>query len=178
MAMLGGTFSGTVADWHARVLGLSAALELVLDFADEDDAHDRLSEGGLPAQFASGCIKLAGELEVWLARPRAEPLRDGFRVVLAGPPNTGKSTLFNVLVDDEAAITAPEPGTTRDVLVRSVAMSGVPFTFVDTAGLRDEGAGAIERAPIGCYGLGPRAKARARVRSGISHHSAIATMPR
>jgi tRNA modification GTPase len=75
-------------------------------------------------------------------------LREGFRVVLAGPPNAGKSTLFNALVEAEAAITAAEPGTTRDVLTRSVAIHGVPFTFVDTAGLRDDGAGEIERIGI------------------------------
>jgi tRNA modification GTPase len=63
-------------------------------------------------------------------------LREGFRVVLAGPPNAGKSTLFNALVEAEAAITAAEPGTTRDVLTRSVAIDGLPFTFADTAGLR------------------------------------------
>jgi tRNA modification GTPase len=91
---------------------------------------------------------LSKELGSWLARPRAEPLREGFRVVLAGPPNAGKSTLFNVLVEDEAAITAAEPGTTRDVLVRAVAIGGVPFCLVDTAGLRDEGAGPIEQIGI------------------------------
>jgi tRNA modification GTPase len=56
--------------------------------------------------------------------------------------------LFNALVEAEAAITAAEPGTTRDVLTRSVAIDGVPFTFADTAGLRDEGAGEIERIGI------------------------------
>jgi len=148
LAMASGQFSERVEDWRARVLGLSAALEVALDFADEDDTSDLVLPTGMPVQFAVGCTRLAGELEDWLARPRAEPLREGFRVVLAGPPNAGKSTLFNALVGDEAAITAAEPGTTRDVLVRGVALSGVPFTFVDTAGLRDEGAGEIERIGI------------------------------
>jgi tRNA modification GTPase len=57
-------------------------------------------------------------------------------VVLAGPPNAGKSTLFNALVESEAAITSPIAGTTRDVIERAVGIAGVPFTFVDTAGLR------------------------------------------
>ena len=65
-------------------------------------------------------------------------------MVLAGPPNSGKSTLFNVLVESEAAITAPIAGTTRDVLTRPVAIAGVPFLFVDTAGLRDETGDEIE----------------------------------
>jgi len=143
LAMAGGALSRQVDLWRARVLSLSAALEAALDFSEDDDVGE-----GMPEGFASDCIALADDLSQWLARPRAEPLRDGFRVVLAGPPNAGKSTLFNALVDDEAAITAAEPGTTRDVLTRSVALDGVPFTFVDTAGLRDEGAGEIEQIGI------------------------------
>jgi tRNA modification GTPase len=77
-----------------------------------------------------------------------EVLREGYRVALAGPPNSGKSTLFNVLVDSEAAIVTDLPGTTRDVLVRSVALEGVPFTFVDMAGLREETADAVESIGI------------------------------
>lgn len=146
LAMAGGALSRVVADWRARVLALSAAVEAALDFAGDDEIDD--DGAAMPEGVAEGCTSLAEELRVWLARPRAEPLREGFRVVLAGPPNAGKSTLFNVLVEDEAAITAAEPGTTRDVLVRAVAIGGVPFAFVDTAGLRDEGAGAIEQIGI------------------------------
>ena len=63
---------------------------------------------------------------------------------MAGPPNSGKSTLFNALLEDEAAIISPVAGTTRDVLERSVALAGIPFTFVDTAGLRSNSDDAIE----------------------------------
>jgi len=144
--MAEGALSRLVADWRDRVLTLSAAVEAALDFAGDDEIED--DGAALPDGVAEGCTALAEELSAWLARPRAEPLREGFRVVLAGPPNAGKSTLFNALVEDEAAITAPEPGTTRDVLVRAVAIGGVPFAFIDTAGLRDEGAGAIEQIGI------------------------------
>jgi tRNA modification GTPase len=146
IAMAGGELSRKVADWRGSVLALSAALEAGLDFAGDDDIDE--VGCGLPAGFGGASSTLAGELAEWLARPRAEPLREGFRVVLAGPPNAGKSTLFNALVEDEAAITAAEPGTTRDVLVRGVGLRGVPFTFVDTAGLRDVGAGEIEQIGI------------------------------
>lgn len=142
LAMAEGALSRAAAEWREKVLGLSAALEAVLDFSDEDDV------AALPSDFAVRCLTLAGAIGEWLSRPRAEPLREGFRVVLAGPPNAGKSTLFNALVEREAAITAAEPGTTRDVLTQSVAIDGVPFTFVDTAGLRSEGAGEIERIGI------------------------------
>ncbi|NML94607.1 tRNA uridine-5-carboxymethylaminomethyl(34) synthesis GTPase MnmE [Novosphingobium olei] len=145
-AMASGVLSRAVNDWRTSLLSLSAQLEAALDFSDEDDVGDGI--GALPEGFAAGCTALASEIGAWLSRPRAEPLREGFRVVLAGPPNAGKSTLFNALVEAEAAITAPQAGTTRDVLTRSVALDGVPFTFADTAGLRDDGAGEIERIGI------------------------------
>lgn len=142
LAMAEGVLSYQVDAWRKQLLGLSAQLEAALDFSDEDDVS------ALPTNFSEQCGSLADQLTDWLSRPRAEPLREGFRVVLAGPPNAGKSTLFNALVEKEAAITAAEPGTTRDVLTQSVALDGVPFTFVDTAGLREEGAGEIERIGI------------------------------
>lgn len=138
IAMAGGAFSRQVETWRERVLAASAAVEAVLDFGDEDDVSQ------LPTGFGNGLGELAAELGTWLARPRAEALREGFRVVLAGPPNAGKSTLFNALVEDDAAITAPLAGTTRDVLTRAVAIAGVPFVFADTAGLRDQSGDAIE----------------------------------
>lgn len=142
LAMAGGALSRQVDDWRGRVLALSAAVEAVLDFGDEDDVAE------LPGDFAARLATLAGELDDWLSRPRAEPLREGYRVVLAGPPNAGKSSLFNALIESEAAITAPTPGTTRDVIERPVAIGGVPFVFVDTAGLRDAPGDAVEEAGI------------------------------
>ena len=131
IANAGGALSRQVESWREGVLVLSAEVEGVLDFSDEEDSAD------LPEFFTWNIGALAGELGVWLARPRSERLGEGYRVVLAGPPNAGKSTLFNVLVESEAAITSPIAGTTRDVIERSVAIAGVPFAFVDTAGLRD-----------------------------------------
>jgi tRNA modification GTPase len=141
-ALAGGAFSRVVEAWRCRLLDSSAALEAVLDFADEDDA------ASLPADFAAKVEELDGEIGDWLSRPRAEALREGFRVVLAGPPNSGKSTLFNALIESEAAITASIAGTTRDVLTQPVAIDGVPFRFADTAGLRGETRDAIEAIGI------------------------------
>ncbi|MFM5952968.1 MAG: tRNA uridine-5-carboxymethylaminomethyl(34) synthesis GTPase MnmE [Novosphingobium sp.] len=131
ITMAGGAFSREVESWRAELLALSAAVEAVLDFADEDDVAT------LPADFAVKVEVLGRVLRAWLDRPRAELLKEGFRVVVAGPPNAGKSTLFNVLVEVEAAIATPIAGTTRDVLTRPVAIAGVPFLFADTAGLHD-----------------------------------------
>jgi tRNA modification GTPase len=140
--LAGGALSRQVEAWRERLLALSAELEAALDFEDEADV------GPLPAAFAGGLDDLASALEAALEAPSAELLREGYRVALAGPPNAGKSTLFNVLVDSEAAITAPLAGTTRDVLERPVALGGIPFTFVDMAGLRGEGADPVEREGI------------------------------
>ncbi|MFY7745894.1 MAG: tRNA uridine-5-carboxymethylaminomethyl(34) synthesis GTPase MnmE [Erythrobacter sp.] len=132
LANAGGALSRQVEAWRETVLGLSAEVEGVLDFSDEEDSAD------LPECFTWNIGALAQELADWLSRPGSERLGEGFRVVLAGPPNAGKSTLFNALIESEAAITSPIAGTTRDVIERSVAIGGVPFTFVDTAGLRDD----------------------------------------
>ncbi len=142
LTMAGGAFSRQVGAWREQVLTASAAVEAVLDFSDEDDVAI------LPTDFFASLESLIEELSQRLARPRAETLREGFRVVLAGPPNVGKSTLFNALVESDAAIATPIPGTTRDVLMRPVAMSGIPFLFVDTAGLREEGGDAVEAIGI------------------------------
>ncbi|GGZ05066.1 tRNA uridine-5-carboxymethylaminomethyl(34) synthesis GTPase MnmE [Novosphingobium colocasiae] len=143
MALAGGAFSKQVEQWRDRVLTASASVEAALDFDDEDDV------GELPADFRAGLEMFHVELCEWLARPRAEALRDGIRVALAGPPNAGKSTLFNALVGDEsAAIVTPLAGTTRDVLTRPIALAGIPFTFIDTAGLRDETDDSIEAIGI------------------------------
>lgn len=162
LANAGGALSRQVEGWRQQVLALSAEVEGVLDFSDEEDAAD------LPECFTWNIGVLSEELAEWLARPRSERLGEGFRVVLAGPPNAGKSTLFNALVESEAAITSPVAGTTRDVIERSVAMGGIPFTFVDTAGLRkgalrdeiesigiDRARAALDRADLVLW-LGPQ----------------------
>lgn len=142
LAMAGGDFSRQVEDWRHRLLALAAHVEAVLDFADEDDVAP------LPEAFSRDLDTLSADLREWLARPAAERLKEGFRVVLAGPPNAGKSTLFNALVECEAAITSPVAGTTRDVITSSVGLDGIPFSFVDTAGLHGAPVDPVEAIGI------------------------------
>ena len=142
LAMADGALSRQVARWRDDALVYAAQIEAVLDFADEEDV------ALLPEDFLVSLMGLADELQGWLIRPRAESLREGFRVTLAGPPNAGKSTLLNALVEREAAITSTIAGTTRDVLACPVAIGGVPFTFVDTAGLRTLAQDPIEQIGI------------------------------
>lgn len=142
MEMASGSLSRKVDDWRERLLLLSAQVEAVLDFDDEDDV------GGLSQRFSDSLSSLAQDVTDALSAPHAETLREGYRVALAGPPNAGKSTLFNALTETEAAITAKIAGTTRDVLTQSVALAGIPFTFVDMAGLREAGEDEIEAIGI------------------------------
>jgi len=137
LALAGGALSRQVETWQARILALAAEVEAALDFSDEDDVAP------LAADFPARLEGLREELASWLARPPAERLRDGVRIVIAGPPNAGKSSLLNALAGREAAITAATPGTTRDLVEAPVAIAGAPFLLVDTAGLR-ESADAIE----------------------------------
>lgn len=139
----GGALSRKVEDWQNTILRLSAMVEAELDFSDEDDVT--------PAQLSvvqSAADELATEMKNMLDRPRAEKLREGVRVVLGGPPNSGKSTLLNALVEREAAIVSAIAGTTRDVIEVPIAIKGIPFLFIDTAGVREEGTEEIERIGI------------------------------
>lgn len=130
LALAGGALSRQVEAWRQGLLGLAARVEAALDFSDEDDVSP------LPATFAAELGGLRAEIAGWLARPAAERLREGVRVVIAGPPNAGKSSLLNALANREAAIVTDMPGTTRDLIEAPVAFGGVPFLLVDTAGLR------------------------------------------
>jgi tRNA modification GTPase len=132
LALAGGALSRLVEGWQSRVLVQAAALEAVLDFSDEGEVGE-----AMPPGWSEAVGELAGEMEAALARPPAERLRDGLRVVIAGPPNAGKSSLLNWLAGRQAAITSAIAGTTRDLVEAPTAIGGTPFLLVDTAGLRE-----------------------------------------
>ena len=130
-----------IAKWLDRLLTLSARAERAIDYAGED-------EDGLDPGISQDARELADELGQWLDRPRAEPLKEGVRVVAAGPPNVGKYSLINAIADNDRIIVSQIEGTTRDVIEVPLALSGLPFVFTDTAGLRDT-ADRIEAAGVG-----------------------------
>ncbi|BBB10211.1 tRNA uridine-5-carboxymethylaminomethyl(34) synthesis GTPase MnmE [Sphingopyxis sp. EG6] len=145
LGMASGHVSRAVAGWQERLLTLMAGAEAELNFADEDDVE----VGEVVAQrLIAGMGALAGELDEWLARPAAEVIAEGLSVVIAGPPNAGKSTLINAFVQRELAIVSPVAGTTRDVIETPLALDGIAMRFSDTAGIRGEGADAIEAIGI------------------------------
>lgn len=120
-----------VEAWREEVLTLSARAEAAIDYVGDED-----ETGADQRALADEALVLAGDLAEWLARPRTEALKDGIRVVAAGPPNTGKSSLINSLTGNDRAIVTSVAGTTRDVIEVPLAIGGVPFVLVDTAGLR------------------------------------------
>ena len=140
LMMAEGHFSRRVDGWRHDLLDLSAMAEAALDFSDEDDVPDAAIE----LRIGAGIAALGEDIGTALAAPSAERLRDGIRVVLAGPPNAGKSTLLNALVGRDAAIVSDIAGTTRDRIEVSAALGGTAFLFTDTAGLHEGTGDTIE----------------------------------
>ncbi len=130
LRQLGGSASAAVAGWTDRLTHCLAWQEALIDFPEEAGAAD----AGLEVQLRG----LLTELEAQSAAATiGERVRHGLEFVIAGPPNAGKSSLFNTLAGRDAAIVSPVAGTTRDTLEVLLELGGVAVTLVDTAGLRD-----------------------------------------
>ena len=143
---LAGAFSAEVQALGGRLVELRALVEATLDFPEEEiDFLERADARGRLAAIAAALDAVRGR-----ARQGAL-LREGMRVVIAGQPNVGKSSLLNALAGAELAIVTPVAGTTRDKVSQAIQIEGVPLHVTDTAGLRDEaeaGIDAVERIGI------------------------------
>jgi tRNA modification GTPase len=138
-----GALATLYAGWRQRLIGATALLEAAIDFSDEADVvSDAVGRARDEVET------LHGEISRHLDdRNRGELVREGFQVVLAGPPNVGKSSLLNALARRDVAIVSAEAGTTRDVIEVKLDLQGLPVVVSDTAGIR-EGAGVVEREGI------------------------------
>jgi tRNA modification GTPase len=128
LALAEGGLAKQIAAWQEQLLSLSARAERAIDYDEEAEALD-------PSLLRDSAA-FAAELQRWLDRPRAERLKDGVLVVVAGPPNAGKSSLINAIVGEDRIIVSDVPGTTRDHIEVPLALGGVPLRLTDTAGLR------------------------------------------
>jgi tRNA modification GTPase len=130
---LKGLLGDRAETWRARLIEALALVEARIDFSDEADVPE-----GLIGPALDIARLLRSEITATLADGRrGERLRDGLTVAIAGPPNAGKSSLFNRIVRREAAIVTALPGTTRDVIEVHLDLEGYPVTILDTAGIRE-----------------------------------------
>jgi tRNA modification GTPase len=150
LGQLDGALSQTYAGFRRDLLKALALVEAEIDFPDED-VPDNLARTAGPVLDG-----LIADLEAALAdAQRGQRVREGYRIVLIGETNAGKSSLFNALIAREAAIVTPIAGTTRDVLDADLVIGGYAVTLSDTAGLRDS------EDPVEAEGV-RRARSRAR----------------
>ena len=148
----GGALARECEAIRSRLLEAMAAVETQIDFTDVEDAEDFTLESVRSAARAA----LERIDRALTTADSAQRLRDGFTIVIAGPPNVGKSTLMNALAGRDVAITSPIPGTTRDLIEVFLDLRGYPVILVDTAGMR-ESADPIEQEGV--------ARARRRAKS-------------
>lgn len=145
LAAVEGRVSKAVRGWMNDVTTLAARVEVLLDFSDEGDVDD---DDATLGEIAAATRALGDQIALVLQAPPVERLRDGIRIVIAGPPNSGKSSLFNLLADRDAAIVSPIAGTTRDRIEVSVARAGQAYVLVDTAGLAETTDDPVEQIGI------------------------------
>ena len=139
---LKGEFSQRIDRLVGGIVELRTLVEATLDFPEEE--IDFLERGLARERLEGLRAALTAVLE---AARQGSVLRDGLHIVLAGPPNVGKSSLLNRLAGEELAIVTDEPGTTRDPIRQVIDLSGVPVHIIDTAGLR-ESADIVERLGV------------------------------
>lgn len=142
MQQMRGGFSLKIKELRAQLLYFASLIELELDFAEEDvEFADRGTLINLLDTTYMEAAKLAASFQLGNA------IKSGVKVVIAGRPNAGKSTLLNALLNEERALVSDIPGTTRDSIEDVLVVDGIKFRFIDTAGIRDP-AETIERMGI------------------------------
>lgn len=132
LTQLGGGFKARYVDWRGRLIVILAHIEALVDFPDEDIPQS-LSE-----RITADMAALKSEVGAGLQdSQRGRQIREGYRIAIMGKPNAGKSSLFNALLQTDAAIVTPIAGTTRDVIEAHLRLGAYTALIYDTAGLRE-----------------------------------------
>jgi tRNA modification GTPase len=142
LSQLYGGLKREIIDIREGILNLLAELEVEIEFPDDEPMEANYSD------WLEKTESLRKKIQKLVNRGiSGRTIREGFRITIAGPPNSGKSTLLNALLGEDRAIVHNQPGTTRDILREAVEIEGIKIWLSDTAGLRNE-AGEIEQEGI------------------------------
>lgn len=182
LAQADGVLSQLYKGWSQRLRQVLAQQEALIDFPDEELPPE------VEAALLGECRALSEEIERHLEDERGEITREGLKIVIAGAPNVGKSSLLNALCGQEAAIVTQKAGTTRDAISVEWMLDGIKLRLVDTAGLRDTDdeieAEGIRRAvrhmtdaDMVLHLVGPGEEAEAPVAAAIRVRTKVDLMP-
>ena len=139
-----GGFSNSLAQLREELIKFSALIELELDFSQEDvEFADRTTFKNLIKEISTTTTQLLNSFEL------GNVIKNGVQVAIIGKPNAGKSTLLNVLLNEDRAIVSAIAGTTRDTIEEVININGVLFRMMDTAGIREGTVDEIEQIGIG-----------------------------
>lgn len=137
----GGSFRRKILSYRSDLLNLAADITAELDFSDDDitlpGRHETLERLRAIQDDMRELLEMARRSEIY---------RKGLEIVIAGAPNSGKSSLLNEIIGRDRALVSSTPGTTRDYLEAGATIAGIPVKYVDTAGIRSKGAGDTEKA--------------------------------
>jgi len=151
LSQLQGNLQHLYTDWRQRLTKGLAHAEAVIDFGDdeqldENEEDEHVAQANVWGNVGEQIASLTRDMQRHLSdNRRGELVREGVKIAIVGPPNAGKSSLFNLLAQREAAIVSPIAGTTRDVLELSLNLGGIKCTLSDTAGVRQESSDVIEQ---------------------------------
>lgn len=140
--LMSGELTTGITESEKMLTETAAMLEAKLDYPEELEEETRLPAKELLEKTERNCAKLLANTS------RRKILNEGIDIAIVGTPNAGKSSLLNALIGQERAIVSDEEGTTRDVVKESVEIDGIKINFLDTAGIRNSGAGKVEKIGI------------------------------